>query len=496
MLLKLTEMPGTLRYKGFQATAIFCFASLCGIFFSLNAAAFTPGNGDSLKAVAALGVPFDFQPDTTVIVDANHLKAGLLYDVENQKIVWQKDMNKSYPIASLTKMMVALLTIEDLRAGKVNWNDEVAWTRDIYYYVKRRRVHSTSDVSYTLRDLFKNTMIASNNEAAEQMARYVGEGNLDAFIQRMNKRARELGMMSTYYGNPTGLPSYSRLYDNASTPVDLLMLTLEMLKYPEIIDVTRMDYADISNGKKSTVISNHNRLAIDFKGQVDGMKTGYTKRAGFCLVASSYKCDHRLISIVLGSRAPGTRNDLVRGMIDDYYTSIGLDKLSPYCTAPEQFTTAGSTDNEDADAPEGAYVFQTKVAFFSHKVKKGEYLSYIADKYKVTVPQIKKWNHLQTTRLRPGQNLVVKGTIREKVWVTKDDEGKGTPEPKKSQDTTANVNTNSQENYIFYTVQQGDTLYSIARQYNGISIEKLKEINHIADESCITPGMKIKVPKG
>ncbi|CAN5509031.1 serine-type D-Ala-D-Ala carboxypeptidase DacF [soil metagenome] len=490
-------MPETLNSKGFHATTLFCIALLSGLFFAQKAAAMHPLNEDSIKAVATSNAPFLCQLDSTVFVDQNHLKAGLLYDVQNQKIVWQKDMNKSYAIASLTKMMVALLTVEAIHAGKVHWTDEVAWTRDVYYWVKRKKVRSTSDVSYTLQDLFKNAMIASNNEAAEQMARYVGEGSLDAFIQRMNVRARELGMMSTYYGNPTGLPSYSRLYDNASTPTDLLMLTLEMLKYPEIIDVTRMDYADISCGTKSTTksttISNHNRLAIDFKGQVDGMKTGYTKRAGFCLVASSYKCDHRLISIVLGTRAPGTRNDLVRGMFDDYYTSIGLDKLSPYCTIPEQYTTAGSTDNEDADAPEGAYVYKTKIAFFNHKVRRGEYLSLIADKYKVTIPELKKWNHLKSTRLQPGQNLVVKGTVRQKVWMTKDEQGNNTP--KKNPVVQTPAIANPLENYTFYTVQQGDTLFSISRQYNGISVDKLKELNGLADESCITPGMKIKVPK-
>ena len=486
-------MSGTLHSKGFQAKLIFCAVMLCGSLSAFNALANSP-NEDSVKAIASLVPTFTYEPDTTIKVENSQLKAGLLYDVQNQRIVWEKDMNKTYPIASLTKMMVALLTVEDIRAGKVHWDDEVAWTRDVYYWKKKKKIRSTSDVSYSLIELFKNSMIASNNEASEQMARYVGEGNLDAFIQRMNMRARELGMMSTYYGNPTGLPSYSRLYDNSSTPVDLLVLTLEMLKYPEIIDVTRMDYADISSGgNKSTTISNHNRLTIDYKGQVDGMKTGYTKRAGFCLVASSYKCDHRLISIVLGSRAPGTRNDIVRGMFDDYYSSIGLDKLSPYCNAPEQFTTAGSS-SEDADAKEGTYVYQTKVSFFRYKVKRGDNLTLIANKYKVTVPQIKQWNKLKTTRLYPGQNLAIKGTIREKVWVTKDN--KENKVPNKNPDPVTPAIATTQENYILYTVQQGDTLFSISRQHNVISIDKLKELNKIADEATITPGMKLKVPKG
>src|SRR5207245_596361 len=127
-------------------------------------------------------------------------------------------------------------------------------------------------------------------------------------------RARELGMNGTYYGNPTGLPARARIYDNSSSPADLLLLTIEMLKHPEITQVTGMDYAAINNGKNVSLISNHNHLAIDFKGEVDGMKTGYTRRAGFCLVATSNKCDHRLVSIVLGARAPILRNDIVKNM--------------------------------------------------------------------------------------------------------------------------------------------------------------------------------------
>ncbi len=485
-------MSETLVHKGFHFSRFFSVAFLAGVLSSFCAFASVNLSDDSLKSLLSNSPKSLFQPDMNISVEENHLKAGLLYDVENKKIVWQKDMQKSYPIASLTKMMVAFLTVEDIHAGKVHWVDHVTWTRDISYYAKNRKVHATADVTYSLQDMFKNTMIASNNEAAEQMARYVGGGNLDGFIQRMNFRARELGMMSTYYGNPTGLPSYSKLYDNSSTPADLLILTLEMLKYPEIIDVTRMDYADITCGKNTTIISNHNHLTIDYKGQVDGMKTGYTKRAGFCLVASSYKCDQRLVSIVLGAKAPIIRNDLVKDMIDDYYTSIGLDKLSPNCTMPEQFTTAGSTDNEDADASEGAYVYQTKVAFVTHLVQRGEFLSSIADKYKVTIPQIKQWNHLKSTHVHPGQHLLVKGTVRQKVWVTKEDQSNNVPKDKTQVKSSAIPATDNQ--YVFYTIQQGDTLYSISRQYKDITVSKLKEMNGIEDESCIHPGMQIKVP--
>src|SRR5438105_608208 len=125
-------MPGTLHPKGFQASTFFSVVALCGMLSAFQAVAFKPpANEDSLKSTT-LVTPFTFEPDSNVFVDQTHLKAGLLYDVQNQKIVWQKDMNKTYPIASLTKMMVALLTVEDIHAGKVHWNDQVAWTRDVF----------------------------------------------------------------------------------------------------------------------------------------------------------------------------------------------------------------------------------------------------------------------------------------------------------------------------------------------------------------------------
>lgn len=469
---------------------------------------------------------FLYKPDANVKVEEGRFKAGLLFDVENRRIVWQKDMSSIYPIASLTKMMVALMAVEDVHAGKIHWDDQVQWTREYVVWNKRKCSKSYAQVSYKLYDLFKNAMIASNNEAAEQMARYVGNGDLDAAIQRMNVRARELGMNSTYYGNPTGLPARASVYDNSSTPSDLLLLTIEMLKHPEITEVTGMDYAAINNGKSTSVISNHNHLAIDYKGQVDGMKTGYTRRAGFCLVATSNKCDHRLISIVLGARAPITRNEIVKNMFNDYYASIGSDPLAPHCVNPQVYSTTASAD-EDANQAEGEYGYQTKMVFKPYIVHRGEHISTIANKFSCTTADLRNWNHLRRSALHAGQKLVVRTTVKEKVWITKQEE------PSPNQNITVDNNTGAsnavslsdnsvkkgtkiklvkpvmavtvskpadeninKESYTYHTVQRGDTLFKIAQRYRGTSVKKLKELNNLSDASSIKPGMKIKIPSG
>ena len=117
------------------------------------------------------------------------IKAGLLYDADNKKIVWQKEINKALPIASLTKMMVALLAIEDIHAGKIKWDDMVHWSRENIWKVNGKNKTVYTQATYSVRDLFKAAMIASNNECAEALARYLEGNDLQAALDRMNLRA-------------------------------------------------------------------------------------------------------------------------------------------------------------------------------------------------------------------------------------------------------------------------------------------------------------------
>jgi D-alanyl-D-alanine carboxypeptidase (penicillin-binding protein 5/6) len=376
-------------------------------------------------------------------VNNSKIRAGLLYDVENKKIVWQKEAGNAYPIASITKVMVALLAVEDVRAGRVSWEDRVKWTRTIVGRKGKKKVHSQVAVSYTLYDLFKNALIASNNEASEQMARYLGEGHLNSFIQRMNEKATALGMKKTYFSNPTGLPGATKFMDNSSSPNDLLLLALEAIKHKEIMEVTALGYADINHGRSTGKIRNHNALTIDYKGEVDGIKTGYTKRAGFCLMATTKKCDHRLISIVLGSNAPAIRNEVVKSMFNDYYASIALDRLGPYSpyrlNATQQMAINSAASEQQADESSEGVTLQT-----------------------VEEPMAV----VQKAATKPAVKQTAKTTSKQ-------------TEAKK---------------YIYHTIQPGDTLYTIAQRYRYATVQNLKSLNNITNARTLKPGTKIKIP--
>lgn len=468
----------------------------------------SPGDDSTNTYYPTLEAPFILKPNAGLPVNESEVRAGLLYDVVNEKIVWQKNMTSAYPIASLTKMMGALLAVEDVKAGKFSWTDNVSWKREVYVGRRKQRKKVSTPVNYSLKDVFKASMIASNNECAEQLARFIGNGNLEASIERMNLRAKELKMMNTFFSNPTGLPAPHSMFDNSSTPSDLLLLTMEMLNHKEVIEIASMGYAEIENGKTSSVISNHNRLTIDFSGEVDGLKTGYTRRAGFCLVATTAKCEHRLVSIVLGCRGPQIRNEVVRDMFNDYYTHIGLDRLGPMCPTPlDPADNLKQTKN-------GSYVTVYEQAKKFHYVKSGESLSKIASKYKCTVTQLKSWNKksVKGTQIRSGQKLAVfykkprsifienpvngDESDEDKPLITDAEKKELEKDVKKAEAPVqviekAVVKTPSQ--YLYHIVEPGDTLFSIANRYKGMTVEEIKSLNKITDSRNLKPGTKLKI---
>jgi serine-type D-Ala-D-Ala carboxypeptidase (penicillin-binding protein 5/6) len=270
-------------------------------------------------------VMFEVEEDTQGIVPQENLaKAGLLFDVKQKKITWEKEMKNTYPIASLTKMMVALLTVEDIKNGKFTWDKKVKVTREASR-MKGSKVFLRYGETFTVRDLMKSAMIASGNDACYLLAQFNG-GTEKQFVERMNKKAFQLGMRSTKFSNSTGLPAVNGK-DNYSTPYDLLLLSNELLKHEEILAISSRKEEYIKHGRKQFAYRNHNKLVIEYEDEVDGLKTGFTNRAGFCIVATANRSNRRLIGIVLGVNKSTTRNMLVADMLNNYYTSIGLGRM-------------------------------------------------------------------------------------------------------------------------------------------------------------------------
>ena len=212
-----------------------------------------------------------------LVSDEDQIRAGLLYDITRDKIVWDKKGDQVFPIASLTKMMVGLLAIEDIEAGKISMADTITMTETYRKKIRRRKYTTyTIKYDYSFEDVLKMAMVASHNESTVWIAKHCAP-TIEEFITRMNDKAAQLGLTSTKYYNTSGLPGVGTIPDNSSSPRDLMLLGMEITKHPLLMKITSIPYATIDNGRFKTTYRNHNGLVINYNEEVDGIKTGFTK---------------------------------------------------------------------------------------------------------------------------------------------------------------------------------------------------------------------------
>lgn len=324
-----------------KAMQLLSIAFLLSLFvFSLPQQVKADNNGETTLSNDTTGIlrlskttHYNIDIDPTLGYNEKYMRAGLIYDVTTNTVVWEKQMKTSVPIASLTKMMVALLTIEDIKAGIIDWKTPVKVTKEASL-IMDSRVFLKEGKVLTVKELFEAAMIRSANDAAFLLAQW-GCGTEDYFVQRMNEKAQELGMKNTRYYNSTGLPGIQKgTKDNHSTAEDLLILAREALKHPEYVEICSREKETLHNGYQQFDYENRNKLVKAYKNEIDGLKTGYTKNAKTCIVATSKRCDHRVITIVLGVESSTTRNDIAVNMFNNYYTRIGLGVLGQELELP------------------------------------------------------------------------------------------------------------------------------------------------------------------
>ncbi|MCL6557830.1 MAG: D-alanyl-D-alanine carboxypeptidase [Firmicutes bacterium] len=241
--------------------------------------------------VFSLAGPVTLQAQTLVPEFLTAAKSAVLMEAHNGRILWEKEPNARQPIASMVKLMVMLLASEAVEQGNVKLTDSVVASENAAGMGGSQIFLAPQEVM-TLNELLIAVATASANDASVAVAEHIG-GSVEAFVNEMNKRARELGLKDTYYVNPTGLPAPGQY----SCARDQAVLLWEALKHPLFREVTRIKEYDLRDGKFK--LWNTNKLLWWYKG-TDAGKTGYTDEAGFCLGSSVKRGDLRLIAVVLG----------------------------------------------------------------------------------------------------------------------------------------------------------------------------------------------------
>lgn len=218
--------------------------------------------------------------------------SAVLMEAETGKVLFEKDMNSIRACASITKVMTMVLVMEAIDDGKIKMEDSVCASAHVASMGGSDIWLEEGEVM-TVHDLIKATVVASANDAAVALAEEIC-GSEDAFVEKMNQKAKKLGMKNTTFKNCNGLDEEGHL----TSAYDVALMSRELIKHKEIFEFTSIWMDELRGGK--TQIVNTNKLLKTYKG-ITGLKTGTTSQAGACISATATRDKLSLIAVVLGS---------------------------------------------------------------------------------------------------------------------------------------------------------------------------------------------------
>lgn len=240
----------------------------------------------------------------------DNVKSAILIDRDTGTVLYEKNSNEELPPASMTKVMTMLLIMEALDQGNLKIDEKIR-TSEHAASMGGSQIFLEPGEEMTTEEMLKGIAIGSGNDAAVAVAERLA-GSEEAFVEMMNKKASSLGLKNTAFKNVTGLP----VDEHYSTAHDMAIMAKELLKYEDITKFTGTYEAYLrEDSDKKFWLVNTNRLVKFYPG-VDGLKTGFTKEAKYCLTATAEKNGMRVIAVVFGAPTSKERNAQVTKMLD------------------------------------------------------------------------------------------------------------------------------------------------------------------------------------
>ena len=236
--------------------------------------------------------------------------SALLSEPDSGQIIFEKDADERRPVASVTKVMSILLTIEALEDGRIALEDGVVISANAAG-MGGSQVLLDAGETQTVDVLLKSMIVGSANDATVALAEHIA-GSVPVFVNRMNERAQQLGMNDTHFVNATGLPAEGQY----TTARDVARMAMELARHELYYTYSTiwLDEVEHESGR-STSLTNTNRLIRLYEG-CDGLKTGSTAEAGYCMAATAKRSGMRLIAVVLGAESGEERFDIAAEMMD------------------------------------------------------------------------------------------------------------------------------------------------------------------------------------
>jgi D-alanyl-D-alanine carboxypeptidase (penicillin-binding protein 5/6) len=243
-------------------------------------------------------------------------EAYAVVDAADGRVLEGLNVNRVWPQASLTKLMLACVVMDKVNRGELRLSETVKINKAAES-MGGSQVFLKAGEIFTLEELMAAALIESANDAAFAVAEHTA-GSAEAFVDLMNRKARALGLRDTEYFGVHGLPPANGDSPNVTTCSDMAMLALEALKHPKILEWTSTEQTTFRNG--TLVMTNKNKL-VGKMPEVDGLKTGFTRKSGFNIVATARNGDRRLIMVVLGSPEGRIRDGFAAEKLREYLTN-------------------------------------------------------------------------------------------------------------------------------------------------------------------------------
>lgn len=368
-----------------------------------------------LLCVFAMTIPVAAEEKSSDNSKANLAKgadSAILLERDTGKLLFDKNAHEKLPPASMTKIMTLLLIMEQLEKGSLKL-DETVRVSERAASMGGSQIFLEAGEEMTVNDLLKGIAIASGNDASVAMAERVA-GSEEEFVSLMNKKVKELKLKDTKFQNTTGLPAD----DHYSTAYDMAIIAKELLKYESITNYTSVYEDYLRKGQENEFwLVNTNKLVRFYPG-VDGLKTGFTNEAKYCLTATAEKDGMRVIAVVMGAKTTKERNASVSEMLDYAFNKFQTNKLFEKgdVITTLQLTKAEKKQN-DVVASESISTLHAK----------GDSVDNITTEVKMKqdlVLPIKKGDHVGTLIVKDGDKvlsesqLTVKDTIEKASYYT------------------------------------------------------------------------------
>lgn len=262
-----------------------------------------------------------FITNSKALTLAPNAKSSILIEASTGEVIYSNNENEKRAPASMTKMMSLIIIMEEIEKGNLKWDEKIKVSENAAS-MGGSQIYLEAGETMSVHDLVKGVSMASANDAVVALAERIS-GSESEFVKKMNKKAKNLNLTNTYFKNSTGLDEEGH-YSSAR---DMSLIARELVKHKKILEFssTYEDYLRQNTNKKFWLV-NTNKLIKTYEG-MDGLKTGFTQSALYCLTATATRNNMRLIGVVMGEKESKVRNSEMSDMLDYGFNLFKVNNL-------------------------------------------------------------------------------------------------------------------------------------------------------------------------